>query len=487
MTIRLDADWSIFDPARAGNIESGQIIKGLYDTLVELTPSGSVEPYLATSWKVSPGSITFAIRTDATCSDGTPVTSQVIVNSFTRLFSPSVNSPSLSGFGPKPWTATAVDATHVTIAVGSNSTALISYLGAPYAAIVCPAGLLPDADLAGKSYGSGPYTLQSAIHGNEVVLQKRAGWDWGPQGTNAESLPQKLDFKVISDDTTAANLVSTGGLDVSQVSGPDVSRLLANKSLNVINYQVLGSEVLVFNERPGHVVTDPAVREALSIAISPVSYAQAEGIASSAATNWGAPTWYCYDKSIATLVPQTANLTKAKSVLAADGYTVGSDGKLVKGGKDLTVILLADTGSGSGPDYIQAQWTQLGVNVTLHKLDRGSWVTQLLALNFDAVINRNTEATGPGADVASTLGQFFPNGPNVFGVNNTAAYQAFQAEQTALTDSDRCKEWRQTETQVFTNYDVRPLSINTVYYFTHGITFAPGPIDTLDLKTFKHV
>ena len=486
VNIRLDADWDTLDPGTYSSIQGGQIIKGLYDNLVEATPSGTVKPYLATSWVVAPGIVTFTVRTDAVCADGTPVTSQVIANSFTRLFSPDLNSPQVGGgLGARPWAADAVDANHIKISVGNQSTQLLAVLADPYAGIVCPAGLLPGADFQNHSFGSGPYTLDSAIHGKAAVLKLRPAWHWGPPSTVTSALPQQIVFKVITDETTAANLVATGGLDVAGIQGQDISRLLNNSSLTVVKYQLLGVETAFFNERPGLPTTDPSVREALITAINRDDYAKAEGAFGTGASNLGSSTWFCYDKSVAALLPQP-DLAKAKAILQSDGYVPGANGKLGKAGKPLTVILLAITTSGSGPDYLAAQWNQLGVDVVLHKLPRSGWLTDVLAGNYDVVQDTNVSPRGPDAPIGSALGAFYPHGPNVFGIDNVAAYQAITQEKTALTDGDRCSFWSQAQRLLFQNHDILPLAQNVNYFFTRNITFEPGADDEVDLTTLKH-
>src|SRR6185312_6445928 len=82
-------------------------------------------------------------------------------------------------------------------------------------------------------YGSGPYTLVSAAHGGDVVFQRRDEWKWGPQGTTAKNLPARVVIRFVDNDTTRANLLLTGGVDVGTIAGADVDRLVASKQLDV--------------------------------------------------------------------------------------------------------------------------------------------------------------------------------------------------------------------------------------------------------------
>src|SRR5258708_34889412 len=72
LTIRWNGDPITLDPQRyqgAGNA----LIEAAYDRLVAVGPTGNLVPYLATSWTITPTSVTFKLRSDASCSDGTKV------------------------------------------------------------------------------------------------------------------------------------------------------------------------------------------------------------------------------------------------------------------------------------------------------------------------------------------------------------------------------------------------------------------------------
>ena len=145
--------------------------------------------------------------------------------------------------------------------------------------VICPNGLVaaqsdPRALQTGM-YGSGPYTLVSATHGDQVVYKLRHDWTWGPPGSDWRKMPENLVYKIITDDTTAANSLLTDAADIGTVSGADVGRLKADKSITTqaaYNYHVFP---LVFNFFPGHVTTDEKVRQALMMSVSQKDWNQA--------------------------------------------------------------------------------------------------------------------------------------------------------------------------------------------------------------------
>ena len=91
-----------------------------------------------------------------------------------------------------------------------------------YFPIICPHGLaMVQQDphyLETHMDGSGPYTLVEAVHGDHITYKLRPEWKWGPPGTTTATMPKTLVYKVYGDETTAANLLLTGGLDYAQMT-----------------------------------------------------------------------------------------------------------------------------------------------------------------------------------------------------------------------------------------------------------------------------
>ena len=91
----------VLDPATTEDADSLLVSKYIYEGLVTLDESGNVQPAIASSWIVSDDQLDyiFEIRPNATFSDGTPITTDIIVDNFNRWFDPQ--SP-LHGDGNYP-------------------------------------------------------------------------------------------------------------------------------------------------------------------------------------------------------------------------------------------------------------------------------------------------------------------------------------------------------------------------------------------------
>jgi peptide/nickel transport system substrate-binding protein len=180
-------------------------------------------PYLASSWTATSTKITFTLRKDASCTDGSPVTATVVEKNYERITSGGRNTVAPFGAGPISFEADGAASTFAVTLGTPFSDAIYAFANQ---AIVCPASL-PDANtLMTTGVGSGPYTIESAVHGDQVVYKRRDDWKWGPNGITTKDLPEKIIYKIVDNDTTAANLLLTGGLDIARSSGSDTPVLI---------------------------------------------------------------------------------------------------------------------------------------------------------------------------------------------------------------------------------------------------------------------
>ena len=478
LTQRLNGDWPTLDPFN-GNSTTGQILAALYDRLVSFQ-SGKVIPYLASSWQQTPTSITFKLRTDATCVDGSKVTASLVVANWKRLLNPSkrsINAGPILGQGPYTFTADDTAATAGISWPQPSSDAIYAFTNSLFGSIVCSAGLSNPASLLDTPAGSGPYTLVSATHGDAVQLKARPDWKWGPDGTTSTTagFPQLLTYKVVANETTAANLLLTGGLDVGIVKGLDVKRLRAEKSLTSQKAVPYTSDLLQFNEDPARITSDQAVRQALSTALDPKAWNDAanngEGLLTSSVITPNAP---CFDPETRKLVP-TPSLDRARAILKSAGWTQDSSGKFSKGGRPLALKLLTNNTQGGGPEYLLTQFTQLGVTVTSDNFDYSQFATRFRGGDWDVTVGQWSLPTpGPSQIFASFTGPVPPGGANFMRTQDSALTSAIAAAE-ASTGQDQCKNWATVQRLVLQQSHVLPLpgQVTTVFAQT-GFSFVPN-------------
>src|SRR5262249_16155548 len=144
--------------------------------------------------------------------------------------------------------------------------------------ILCPAEIpLAQANNSTQVVGSGPYTIAEAVHSDHIKLVARKGWTWGPnnESTDAPGYPSSLTVRVVTDESTAANELLTGQLDVASTTGADVPRLIAEKSLTHMTFGGQYLSNLVFNPS-NPALQDQQVRKAISQAIDTKAFMQAD-------------------------------------------------------------------------------------------------------------------------------------------------------------------------------------------------------------------
>ena len=486
LNLRLTGDWDTLDPngPTIPAVPAQEIILGAYDRLIGYGPKGDVVPYVARSWKFpSASSIVFDVRQDVTCADGTKLNATAIANSYSRLFKSPIAA---NAFGIGSPSITPDDAAH-TIEFrwpNPNADAFFGF-GTAYAGIVCPAGLANTGKLKDTPSGSGPYSLTAASHGASATLTRNPAWTWGPAGLTAKSLPDSLTFNVVANDTTAANELISGQLDVATVQGADLDRLLATESLQHIATASFKLSPLTMNATAGHPTADPGLRHAIMTAIDPVAWNQAayrgRGVTGTSIFSKNA---LCYELATAKLMPKPS-LATAKQILTTAGYTAGADGKLVNGGKPLSLSVIGSPAQwGNGTEYIASQLTSLGINVTLSDLDRATWVARLRAGNYDVSMFPMPSPNIPSWLIADIAGPLPPKGTNFAYYVDPVADADYTAALNA-GPNDRCQAWSKLQVDLLKNYDELPLAASTSDLFMQK-KLAVVPIQALyDTATLR--
>jgi peptide/nickel transport system substrate-binding protein len=484
VTVRLTGDWTNLNPYdTAGNIGTDIIASGVFDRLVALGPDGkTVVPYLATKWTTTSTDLSFTIRDGVTCSDGTKLDAPAVAKALQFMVTQPESKLLL---GPGPYTVTN-DASTVSINLGAPYSDALYKLTDLHASIVCPADIpLLQAKNSTQVVGSGPYTMTEAVHSDHVTLQPNKDWTWGPNGESAKKpgFPTKLTLRVVTDDSTSANELLTGQLDVAPISGPDVARLIADKTLTHATFGGQYLSPLVFNPK-NTALADLKVRQAISQAIDTKAFMQADtggyGVTS---PSFFAPDATCYDPKVASMVPAT-DVTAAQALMQSAGYTF-TDGKMMKDGKQLTLTLLTTTAYFSAPstDYLVSTLGKLGIAIKVNSLDASGYSGQLVKGNFDLLLGLlSGGGPAPGDYV------LYMTGPNFTAGGANTAYDdpdvdALVKAAFAATGDQQCPAWNAVQEKVIANRDVLPMDQQIKQFFTHGVTMQSFTMVHLDTLT----
>jgi peptide/nickel transport system substrate-binding protein len=449
VTLEIGSPVTSLDPAKGSSFADFTAAQALYDPLVSFNKAGKIIPDLATSWTDTPTSATFHIRKGVTCSDGTPLTPAVVAASLQRYMNPATAAPLLAeviGGGNKATVTADSSADTVTVSLAHAWSWLVQGLTSNFTGIICPAGLKNPSSLLTHSEGTGAWVASSEVSGSSYTFTRRANYWGGPAftGQPAGTVPKSLVLKVVEDDNTAANLMSTGSLDIASYSTNDWTRF-KNESGFTYQIQPQTDTMLVFNETPGLATDKQSVRLAISQAVNRTAMTgvlgNGHGITES---NLGQPTYQCYDSSLSSLIPKY-NLPAARKVLK---------------GMHFSIIGTTQLSAGNGTSYLLAELEQAGATVTLNNENNEAWVTQLFSgkNNWDLTIlgYGNTENS-----ILSAAGFFTgpppPKGENLGDVQVPAEASAYNSA-GQLSGTQSCAAIATLQKSLLQGSDVLPLT-----------------------------
>ena len=177
-------DITNFDPHQFSFVNS-VLIKNLYDSLLEYTPDGKVQPSLATAFQIAPDnkSVTLTLRQDVKFHSGNPFNAEAVAANLKKAADPKLGKnvfPTMSFV--QDWTV--VDANTIRLnfkgpAPERQVTDLLQFI-----TIIDPAGI---DTVEQKPAGTGAYMLGERVVGQRISLvanpnywrQKRAGDEGG--------------------------------------------------------------------------------------------------------------------------------------------------------------------------------------------------------------------------------------------------------------------------------------------------------------------
>lgn len=299
------------DPIFDTNLPALNVFYNVFDQLAGIDAQGHVVPRLATSWSASPDlkSWTFKMRPNVKCHDGSSLTAADVV--FTYETAKNDPKSRLGGY---------LGAIDKVVANGDGEVAFT--LNKPFAPfdrqttlvpIVCKAAYqkLGAAQFAKAPVGTGPYSVVAWVPGDTITLKRFDGY-FGHPG----AYPTVI-FQPVPDETTRANAIQSGDLDVALLGPTNVPSVRASGAVNVVEEPSNRIIYLGFNVK--HKWLDkPEMRKAVDMAIDRTAVSQR--LLSGSVTPTAqlvAPVSFGYDAKIAAT---PTDLAKAKAMIAAAGY-----------------------------------------------------------------------------------------------------------------------------------------------------------------------
>lgn len=486
VVLQVPADPGILDPQASPGIWGRTMMRMSYDTLVADGKDGKILPQLAESWDVTPTKATFKIKKGVTCDDGSEMTAEVVAANFERLKDPAAKVPFTASFMGSAEYKVSVDkaASEVTLDLPSAFSPLLSNL-AFYPGMICQAGLDSPDELRTKSFGTGPFVLTKAEAGRSYAFTKRKGYTWGPDGvtTDVAGFPQEVEARVVDNETTAANLMLSGDLDLGVLTTRGAYERLESDKFS--SETVPSSSTFVhFNFlKKKSPVQDIAVRKALTESLDRKAMSKvATGEADQTTKSVALPQAPCQDVvSTDSLIQFDA--AKATTDLEAAGWTKSGD-SWTKDGRPLKIDLLVTGVAGPNKpvgDYILNAWRDLGVDVKVDNTDQATGVERRADGNYDIWIG----AWG-GVYNFPIIAPFLtsPTSANYTYLANDD-YNSLAEEAFDVDPSKTCQLWADAQDAINEQVSMVPMYFDaTRWVTTGGVTAKPYRIyiDPMSLR-----
>ncbi len=380
-TYRALDEHSSIDPQIVEDVSGSEIVRDLFEGLLNQDGDGNLVPGVAESWEASNGNLTytFKLRKDAKWSNGDPVTANDFVYSWQRLADPQTASPYawfmeiMSLENAKDIIAGDKEPSELGVSAPDDYTLVVN-LTAPlpyFAAMTTHASTFPSPQKVVEEFGTawtkpenivsnGAYVLTEHVPNERLVRERNPNY-WN----DSETVIEKVTVLVINSDDAALTRYLAGELDRTEIPSGQYPRLKKEFPNQAISFPRLCNYYYTFNlsDSGPEAFKDVRVRKALAYSLdrSVVTEQVLKGGQFEAFTFTPAATANFTVPDVAWgKMSQAERDAKAKELIAEAGYG--------NGGKPLAFELLYNTSEGHKKiATVAAQmWKQkLGVDVTL--------------------------------------------------------------------------------------------------------------------------
>lgn len=374
---RLNADIRSTEPGVNRDANSDAIVAHLVEGLVALKEDTSVGPLLAQKVEVAKDgkTYTFRLRDGLRFHNGTPLTADDVVWSWTRYLAPATQwrcLPEFDGRGiTKVLAVEAPDAKTVVFKLDRPSALFLATMARSDcggSGIVHRSSVGADAKWIAP-VGTGPFKLAEWKRGQYVDLQRfdqyasRSEPGDGLTGAKKAEV-EKVRFMVIPDGAAAKAALLAGQLEiVNDLDVADLGDVAGAPGITIDKASTMAMSAILFQTRDP-LLKDVRIRRAIALALDQNALVRGVTNALAQRNNSAIPPSSAYHSAVHTQ-GYTHNLAEAKKLLAEAGYT----GQPIK--------LLANKRYGAMYDVAvlaQAMAQAAGIKLELEVLD---WATQL--------------------------------------------------------------------------------------------------------------
>jgi peptide/nickel transport system substrate-binding protein len=345
--------------------------QAVYDSLLQASPAGAIEPHLATAWSYNAAKtvLTLTLRTGVKFTDGTPFDASVAAQNLEAF---QKGTSSNAGYLVNMASATAVSPTELVIRLKQPDPAFLTYLTQAAGSQESPkAWKTPTA--ATVPVGSGPYLLdtKATVVGSSYVFTANPNyWD------KPERHYSKIVMNVYTTATTVLDAIEGGQVNAANTFDNTTIPQIQNAGFTVYPLQLNWAGLSLFDRNGtmsgplGKVQVRQAINMAFDRAALLKDMSNGYGSVTSQVFPASSPG---YDKSLDSYY--SFDPAKAKRLLAAAGYPHG-----------FTLDMPSITAAFGVSTYalIQAELANIGIKVNYTDYQGSQIFTAILAPKYPA-------------------------------------------------------------------------------------------------------
>jgi peptide/nickel transport system substrate-binding protein len=405
---------------------SGQMpLVAIYDMLVDVLPDGTIKPRLAESVTTTDQQVwTITLRDGLKFSDGTPFDANAVKAAWDRMGDPTTASPS-AGQVKTMQTYEVVDARTLRVTLKQKNSQWARYLMRGLGMIPSPTAVeARGADFAKKPVGAGPFTVDSYVRDDRLVL-KRNPLYWDAPKPYLDSVV----IRPILDDGQRFDTFSSGDADIMAyvIWSPSMVQSI-KQGLDVRIPPISGGQGLIVNVRKAP-LDDVRVRRALLLATDIEDLNKKVNDGDAAVID----SFFTKDSPF-----YSASTARPRTDLAAAQALI--DQYLAEKGGSINLELLGTATSRVQNQSLQQRWSQLkGVKVSVQTLEPTAFVARQGRGEFDLA-----GSAIAGVDPEPTMSLSLETGSalNFGGFSDRALDKAIQDGRTATTVDQRAAAYR---------------------------------------------
>ena len=366
---------------------SRMIARHVLECLTWVNPAdGSVNPWLAESWEISPDGLeyTFKLKQGVTFHDGTPFNAEAVKANFDNTMDPNERPGfAYQALGGTSYGSTEVvdDSTVKVIFKAPHATFLL-YLSDGGTGIDSPTALAAGgADYGTTSLvGSGPFKFVEWVVDDHVTLEKNPDYQGGPAayGVTGPTPVDRLTFRDVKETSNRAQAVVQGEIQIARIVEPNVAEVEGQEGVTIIATPKAGTTRMYLMNMGKAPTDDINVRKAVNMAIDKQAMLQLPGWAGYGRPGVAPlPSNMVPNGDLSSLVENDIpyDLEGAKALLEQNGWVLNGDVREKDGVKLIFDMTVTQTDVDNGQiEPIDGFLREAGMQLNIRAGDFNFWI-----------------------------------------------------------------------------------------------------------------